>query len=95
MVMQELDGIAWTFGGTRVSLRNLIEGLVSGSLAVIGNLEDPSAVLAPGLRVSISDEAELSAGAYVGLGARPEGLELQSELGALPTTGFLRLGAWW
>ena len=35
MVMQELDGIAWTFGGTRVSLRNLIEGLVSGSLVLM------------------------------------------------------------
>lgn len=92
-----LRGELWAVGRAyaAVSYGRELSPLVSGSLAVIGNLEDPSAMVAPGLRVSISDEAELSAGAYVGLGARPEGLDLQSELGALPTTGFLRLGAWW
>lgn len=90
-------GELWAVGRiyAALSYARELSPLVSANLAVIGNLEDPSAMLAPGLRVSVSDEAELSAGAYVGLGARPQGLALQSELGALPTTAFLRLGAWW
>ena len=90
-------GELWAVGRAyaAVSYARELSPLVNASLAVISNVEDPSAMLAPGLRVSVSDEAELSAGAYVGLGRRPEGLALKSELGALPTTAFLRLGAWW
>lgn len=48
-----------------------ITPLVSGSLAIIANLGDPSALLAPGLSWSVSEEATLAAGAYLGLGEKP------------------------
>ncbi len=35
VVLQELDGITWSFGGTRISLRNLLEGLITGSLVLV------------------------------------------------------------
>lgn len=89
-----------------------ITPLVSTNLALIANLGDPSALLAPGLSWSVSEEASLSAGAYLGLGAKPEeadlsgvdltdldaiiveSLALGSELGAVPTTGYLQLAVY-
>ncbi len=77
---------------------------LSGSLAVIANLADPSALLAPGLRWSVSDESEVLVGGYVGLGQRPGqpslpalargdlvgAIPVHSEFGLMPATFFLQ-----
>lgn len=59
-----------------VAVAQEITPLVSGSLALIGNLEDPSALVAPGLSWSIADEVVLGFGLYAGLGARPDRVPL-------------------
>ncbi len=71
-------GEVWQAGRTYASLAwaQEITPLVSGSLAVIGNLADPSALVAPGLSWSVSDEAAMSLGGFVGVGERPEATEL-------------------
>ena len=51
---------------------------LGGTLAVIANLADPSALVAPSLSWSVSGESDLSLGAYVGLGARPDDVTLQT-----------------
>lgn len=73
------------------------------SLAVIGNLEDPSCLLAPGLKWSIAEELELVAGGYVGLGkgpelivneVAPEGIPVpRSEFGLAPGMGYVGVKA--
>jgi hypothetical protein len=67
---------------------------VSGALAVLANLEDPSFLLAPTLAVNVSAETALSAGMYVGVGERPEGFVARSEMGLLPATAFVRLAVY-
>ena len=67
-------GEVWQMGRTyaALSVGQEITPLINGNLALIGNLEDPSAMLAPSLSWSLAENADLSAGAYAGLGARPE-----------------------
>lgn len=77
---------------------------LNGSLAAIGNLADPSAMLSGSLAWSVSDNADFAAGFYYGLGKRPADLELaqlldpvavsgaiRSEFGLLPATAFAQL----
>ncbi len=68
-----------------------ITPLVTGSLAVIGNLEDPSAFIAPGLDWSVADDVVVTAGGFIGVGQRPNGLALRSEFGTYPVVGYLQL----
>ncbi len=35
LLLQELDNITWKFGATKISVRNLIEGVISGILALL------------------------------------------------------------
>ena len=67
-------GEVWQMGRTyaALSLGQEITPLILGNLALIGNLADPSAMLAPSLTWSLAENADLSAGVYAGLGARPE-----------------------
>jgi len=67
-------GEVWSLGRyyTAVSLGQQITPLVSANMAAVVNLTDPSALLTPGLSWSISDNASLGAGAFVGLGQRPD-----------------------
>lgn len=92
-----LRGELWAVGRGYASLAwgRELSALSQASLALVANVEDPSALLVPGFRLSVADEAELSAGAWLGLGRRPEGTTLRSEFGALPATIWARLGAWW
>lgn len=68
--------------------------LVTPSLAVIANVGDPSALLVPAVAWSVADEATLSAGADLGIGARPDGTEPRSELGTWPATAYVRMAAY-
>ncbi len=54
-----------------LSANQEITPIVSGSVAVIANLTDPSALIAPGLSWGVSDEATLVAGMYLGVGEKP------------------------
>ena len=74
----------------------------TANLTVLGNLLDPSAFLAPGVSWSVSENADVIAGGYVGLGKRPDDelitmqdfefdLGVQSEFGLLPTTFFVQV----
>jgi hypothetical protein len=93
-----LAGVA--YAGVSASLE--ITPLVSISAASIVNLTDPSGFLSPSLRWSLAENADLIAGAYVGLGARPEvgpldladptgALVPRSEFGLYPAVGFLQV----
>ncbi|MCB9781054.1 MAG: hypothetical protein H6742_20965 [Alphaproteobacteria bacterium] len=86
-------GELWALGRTYVGLSwaEELRPMISGSLSAIANVEDPSALLIPSVAVSVADNASMSAGAYVGLGARPDGLQFESELGYMPVTGFVSM----
>ncbi len=48
------------------------------------NLLDPSAQIGPIITISLSDEAQLEAGAYFAIGSRLDGFRVQSEFGLQP-----------
>lgn len=91
-------GEVWQVGRFYASLAvaQEITPLVSASLAAIMNLEDPSAFVAPALSWSISNNASLAAGAYVGIGPSldlddPMAPRFRSEFGAYPPAAFAQL----
>lgn len=53
-----------------------ITPLLTGSVAVISNLTDPSFLLTPSVGWNVANNVSASFGGYVGLGARPVGREL-------------------
>lgn len=65
-----------------LSLSQEIRPTLYGALAAVVNLQDGSAFAAPTLAWSVSDEADLAAGAFVGVGARPTGISWESLLQA-------------
>jgi hypothetical protein len=66
----ELQQLGRTYLGAMVQQE--LSALTHGSLAVFSNLEDHSALLSPTLSTSIGDNADLMAGAFIGIGERPE-----------------------
>jgi hypothetical protein len=60
--------------------------LVSGSAALIGNLGDASALLAPGVSISAADDVTVSLGGFVSLGARPDEVPLGLDPSTLSIT---------
>jgi hypothetical protein len=94
-------GELWTAGRyyAAISLGYQVVPLISLSGAVIANLSDPSAFIAPGISWSISGNADAVAGAYFGVGERPvldeDGLlpvlDINSEFGLYPSTAFFQL----
>lgn len=66
-----------------------ITPLTNLSVALIGNLLDPSFLLAPSFAVSIASNADLSIGAQIGLGERPGDVEIEDLIGddGLPLAG--------
>lgn len=68
-----------------------VHPLTGVSLLLLGNLRDGSALLAPGLTRSVSDEATLRLGAYLGVGSGTRDLVLRSEYGATPAVGYAAL----
>ena len=67
-------GELWLVGTTYAStnLAYQLTPLVMANASWIGNLQDGSGLLAPGLTVSVSDEVQMVTGGFVGLGARPD-----------------------
>jgi len=69
--------------------------LWNASVAVIANVEEPSALLVPGLTWSVAENASLTASGFIGLGERPDDFFVpQSEFGTVPAAGVLSLAAW-
>lgn len=62
-----------------------ITPLVSGNLAVISNVRDPSALLSAAIAWNVADNADVAFGAYAGLGAPPDRIALDFSLD--PATG--------
>lgn len=85
-------GEVWQLGRyyAAVAVGQEITPLVRVNAAVITNLLDPSALLAPGVTWSVAENAELSAGAWIGLGQRPGELRFLTEDPLLDPDAFLR-----
>ncbi|HOX46595.1 MAG TPA: hypothetical protein PK668_23550 [Myxococcota bacterium] len=95
-LLRVADGNALHLGTHLLGLSVSYEltGLVKGSLAFLVSASDGSSLLQPGLSASVSDEAELVAGALIAFGARPTGPSalqpgLQSEFGTYPNFYYL------
>lgn len=58
-----------------------ITSMVTGSVAVVANVLDPSAFVVPSLGWSVANNVELALGGYVGLGKRPDDVELTDLIG--------------
>jgi hypothetical protein len=80
-------GELWEMGQLYAALAvaQEITPLVNANVAVIGNLRDPSALVSLGAGWSVADDATVAFGAYVGVGERPDIVELDLDL----TTGAL------
>lgn len=69
--------------------------LWNASVAVIANVEEPSALLAPAVSWSVAENADLTASGFVGLGKRPDDFFVpQSEFGSLPAAGVFSMRAY-
>ena len=98
-------GELWVMGQHYLSLAwaQEITALSSGNIALIGNVVDASMLLSPSLSISVSDDVQLVAGGFVGVGARPEttsvteilinpdALQVGSEFGMMPGSGFVQM----
>ena len=98
-------GELWVMGQHYLALAwaQEITALSSGNIAVIGNLVDASALLSPSISLSVSDEVQLVAGGFVGVGEQPkttsvtevlinpDALQFNSEFGMMPGSGFVQL----
>jgi hypothetical protein len=71
-------GELWTMGRyyAALSVAQELTPLVALSGAVITNLRDPSALVAPSLSVSADDDVTVSLGGFLALGARPDEVPL-------------------
>ena len=85
-------GELWLAGRTyaSVSLGQEITPLIQSNLAVIANVTEPSALVAPGISVSVSDEVQLAVGGFAGVGERPDEGSLEDLLD--PKTGAILEG---
>jgi hypothetical protein len=71
-------GELWAMGQyyAAISLGYELLPIVNLSAFCLANLADASALIGPSLSWSIADEAALGAGAYIGVGERPEDIDL-------------------
>lgn len=86
-------GELWAMGRSyaAVTAGQEIVPTLQSSLAVLANLEDPSVLLVPGLAWSAAENVDVSGGAWIGLGARPDGHDVKSEFGILPASVYVRM----
>lgn len=72
-------GELWLAGRTYLglSVSQQIVPVLSGGLFAIVNIEDPSALVGPNLAWSVSNNVSAGVGAFVGLGARPDTLQVE------------------
>jgi len=101
-----MRGEIWTMGRTYAGLSVIqeITPLTMLSLAALANLEDGSALLLPSLALSVAENADAVLGGYLGLGERPEEVDLllfaegnygvQSEFGLYPHVVFVQMRAY-
>lgn len=77
-------GELWLTGRTYLGLTwgQEVVPTMSANVALITNLEDPSAFLAPGFTWSVGPNATVGFGAYFGLGPAPGPMELTDLIGA-------------
>lgn len=75
-------GELWLAGRSyvAVTLGQEITPLIQSNLSVVANLSDPSALVAPGVSVSVSDEVQLVVGGFAGAGERPDDEEVRGLL---------------
>ncbi|MBN2798155.1 MAG: hypothetical protein JXX28_03340 [Deltaproteobacteria bacterium] len=80
-------GELWQLGRSyaALSVAQEITPLVAANAALVANVEDPSGLGVAGLSWSVADNATVGAGAYLGLGQRPE--EVPLSLALDPSTG--------
>lgn len=100
-----LRGERWLLGRAyaTLSVSQAITPLLNSSLAVINNLEDPSAMVGPSLSWSVSQEVSASLSGFVGMGESPSlsitpsgaNIKLPSEFGALSWVGVAMISAVW
>lgn len=83
-------GEVWQMGRLygALSVGQELTPLVAVNGAVISNLLDPSALVVAGGSWSVADEADVLFGAYAGLGARPDTLELDWPVGVTAPAGL-------
>lgn len=72
-------GELWLMGRTYagLSVSQELAPMLSGSVFSLVNLEDPSALVGPGLAWNVADNVSANVGAYVGLGARPTDYQVE------------------
>ncbi len=86
------DGSVYLLGRHYLGLgvSKQITGLITSTLFLLANLDDPSMSFSPQFEYNIAENIYLAAGAYIGLGEKPEILPddestlLHSEFGAYP-----------
>ncbi len=66
-----------------VSVTQELQPMLSGSLFVLANVEDPSALVGPGLAWNVSDNVSANLGGYLGLGERPVAFQVEEYDSAL------------
>ncbi len=88
-----LDGRALSLGRLSgvMQVSRQMTPLISITPAVFANLSDGSALLRMDGSYSASDLTSVSAGVFLGLGDRPDGLSLGSEFGTVPLTVYLEI----
>ena len=96
-------GEIWLMGQSYVSVAwsQELTPLVQGNLSVIGNLNDQSTMLSPGISISVSDNTQASLGGFMGIGEQPEDVALSdlmedtqilnSEFGFFPKMFFAQM----
>jgi len=86
-------GELWAMGRYYLGLScsQELHPLVHGSIAVIANLADPSALVLPSVSWSVADNAAVAAGAFFGVGERPGDITMEELLaeGALTEEAML------
>lgn len=96
-------GEVWLLGRAyaALSVAQELTPLVNASAAVIANLEDPSALIAPSIGWSLADDASLALGGFVGAGPRPDPVSIESpaltpnsEFGLYPHALYLSMRAY-
>jgi len=90
------NGELWLMGRGYLGLAwsQQLQPTLTASVAAVINLGDGSALVPLTLGWSVAGNAEVAAGAYFGLGGRPEDFSLQSEFGLYPITAFLQTKAY-
>jgi hypothetical protein len=96
-----LRGEVWTAGRyyAAAALSQEITPLLVTNVAIIANLEDPSALIAPGISWSVADEAAVVAGMYAGVGERAVAADpiedsVRSEFGLYPIAAYVQMKAY-